>query len=151
MAFLIFCISDTVVQLGLIGNPWPRVPGHEIIGDIVAVHPSVTEWKVGQRVGAPWRGGYCGHCQKCQAGIFTACAVGPTRTTGAQTPHRLRSELTPAPGGFKDGGYSQYCLIDIEGICSIPTDVEPVEIAPMMCAGVTVYSALHPRLLASQL
>lgn len=138
--------SDTVVQAGFIGNPWPRVPGHEVIGDIVAVHPTVTGWKVGDRVGAPWRGGHCNVCKNCQAGLFTACEVGTTYTTGKRAPRMYCSlPLTSYAGGWRDGGYSQYCIIDITGICPLPNDIEPVEMAPMMCAGVTVYSAYSLR------
>ncbi len=51
------CGSDSGVQVGHMPNPWPIVPGHELVGDIVAVGNSVTRFKGGERVGGPWHGG----------------------------------------------------------------------------------------------
>jgi D-arabinose 1-dehydrogenase-like Zn-dependent alcohol dehydrogenase len=52
------CHSDNIVQSGGMGNPFPIVPGHEIIGDVVAIGTGEPKWKVGDRVGGPWHGGY---------------------------------------------------------------------------------------------
>lgn len=46
-----------MVQTGILGNTFPRIPGHELIGDIVAVGDGENKWKVGDRVGGPWHGG----------------------------------------------------------------------------------------------
>ena len=51
------CHSDSLVQDGLMGNSFPRVPGHEIIGNIAAIPKGENKWKVGDRVGGPWHGG----------------------------------------------------------------------------------------------
>lgn len=51
----------------------PLIPGHETIGDIVAVGPGVKPWKVGDRVGAPWHGGHDGICRWCKEGMNQAC------------------------------------------------------------------------------
>lgn len=63
--------SDEMVKSGHV--PLPRVPGHEIIGDVVAVHPSEGIWRVGQRVGAAWHGGHCNSCTRCRSGDFVTC------------------------------------------------------------------------------
>ncbi len=53
--------------------PLPRVPGHEVIGDVVAVSSQETQWKIGQRVGAGWHGGHCATCTRCRAGDYLTC------------------------------------------------------------------------------
>src|SRR4051812_7408709 len=51
------CHSDSLVQQGLLGNKFPIIPGHEVIGNVVAVGDGETKWKIGDRVGGPWHGG----------------------------------------------------------------------------------------------
>jgi D-arabinose 1-dehydrogenase-like Zn-dependent alcohol dehydrogenase len=51
------CHSDSMMQDGSLGNSFPIIPGHEIIGTVAAVPDSEKKWKVGQRVGGPWHGG----------------------------------------------------------------------------------------------
>lgn len=55
------------------GASLPRIPGHEIVGDIVAVHSREKTFKIGERVGGGWHGGHCFTCQYCRVGDFTAC------------------------------------------------------------------------------
>lgn len=52
---------------------FPIVPGHEIVGDVVAVSPTEKLWQVGQRVGAGWHGGHCHSCERCRAGDYMTC------------------------------------------------------------------------------
>jgi D-arabinose 1-dehydrogenase-like Zn-dependent alcohol dehydrogenase len=54
------CHSDVAVQEGIFGNSFPIIPGHEIIGNVVAVPDSEKKWKEGDRVGGPWHGGHDG-------------------------------------------------------------------------------------------
>lgn len=67
---------------------FPIIPGHEVIGDVVAVGDNVTRWKVGDRVGGPWHGGHDGTCKQCNRGLFQICnngAVnGVTRNGGCE-------------------------------------------------------------------
>jgi D-arabinose 1-dehydrogenase-like Zn-dependent alcohol dehydrogenase len=51
------CHSDSMVQDGSMGNSYPRVPGHETIGEVVAIPQGENKWKLGDRVGGPWHGG----------------------------------------------------------------------------------------------
>ena len=67
------CHSDSIVTNAQMGVQLPRVPGHEIIGKVVAVGPGEKKWKVGQRVGSGWHGGHCGICDRCRAGDFVTC------------------------------------------------------------------------------
>src|SRR5580765_5821932 len=71
------CHSDARVKEGLWpGLQYPRVPGHEVTGTIDAVGAGVTRWRVGQRVGVGWNGGYCGQCDQCRRGNMLACETG---------------------------------------------------------------------------
>jgi D-arabinose 1-dehydrogenase-like Zn-dependent alcohol dehydrogenase len=54
------CHADHTIGSGAYGSPFPLVPGHETIGNVVAVGEGEDKWKVGDRVGAPWHGGHCG-------------------------------------------------------------------------------------------
>src|SRR5262245_33535825 len=71
------CGSDVmVVEGGLPGIEYPRVPGHEIVGTIEAMGRGVTDLELGQRVGVGWNGGYDGRCDACRRGDFTSCRLG---------------------------------------------------------------------------
>lgn len=61
---------------------FPAIPGHEVIGDVVAAHPSVKGFQVGDRVGAPWQRGYCGKCANCVAGQLMGCDKAMFYNTG---------------------------------------------------------------------
>jgi D-arabinose 1-dehydrogenase-like Zn-dependent alcohol dehydrogenase len=120
------CHSDTVVTGGLLpGIEYPRVPGHEVIGIIDALGTGVSGWKVGQRVGIGWNGGYDGTCEHCRRGDFFACDT--SATTGISF----------------DGGYAEYLIAPQSALARVPTELSSVDAAPLMCAGVTTYNALR--------
>ncbi|KAK5085629.1 hypothetical protein LTR05_004916 [Lithohypha guttulata] len=119
------CHSDVVVQHAAFGNPLPMVPGHEIIGEVVAVPSSEKKWKEGDRVGGPWHGGHDGTCSNCIKGLYQMCQNGTVN------------------GVFRDGGYAEYVLLRTEAVVDIPKDVDPAEFAPQLCAGVTVFNSLR--------
>ncbi|KAH8594534.1 alcohol dehydrogenase GroES-like domain-containing protein [Bisporella sp. PMI_857] len=119
------CGSDHFAQDGSFGSQYPLTPGHESIGDVVAVGPGESRWKVGDRIGAGWHGGHDGTCRECQRGIFQMCQNGTVN------------------GIFRDGGYAQYVLLRSEAVVKIPTTVDPATAAPLLCAGVTVFNALR--------
>ena len=81
-------VSDEQVATEGVGFPvqYPRVPGHEIVGDVVAVPPSEKIWKLGQRVGAGWHGGHCLSCPRCRIGDYITCEK--TTINGALPPLR---------------------------------------------------------------
>jgi D-arabinose 1-dehydrogenase-like Zn-dependent alcohol dehydrogenase len=121
------CHSDSVVKEGLFpGIPYPRVPGHEVIGIIDAVGAGITQFKTGQRVGVGWHGGNCGHCDNCRRGDFFACTV-DLKTTGISF----------------DGGYGEYMIAPSIALARVPDELSSVECAPLMCAGVTTFNALR--------
>ena len=120
------CHSDSVTKNGLFpGISYPRVPGHEIAGVIDALGEGVAGWDLGQRVGVGWNGGYCGHCESCRRGKFFACTQ--TQITGISY----------------DGGYAEYMIAPTEALANIPKELSAEEAAPLLCAGVTTYTALR--------
>lgn len=121
------CHSDTFTKEGLFpGIQYPRVPGHEVAGLIDAIGPNVARWKVGDRVGVGWHGGSCGYCDSCRRGDSFACQTA-TRITGITY----------------DGGYAEYMIAPAQTLAAIPAELEPVEAAPLMCAGITTFNALR--------
>jgi D-arabinose 1-dehydrogenase-like Zn-dependent alcohol dehydrogenase len=120
------CHSDSFTQMGAFpGIEYPRVPGHEIIGMIDAVGPDVPEWKVGTRVGVGWHGGHCGYCVRCRHGDFITCVRGQV------------------PGIHYDGGYADHVIVPFEALAAVPPELNAMEAAPLMCAGITTYNALR--------
>lgn len=103
----------------------PRVPGHEVVGRIVALGehtPSI--WKVGQRVGVGRLGGHCGECVQCRQGRFQLC------------------QNQPVLGATCDGGYAEMMLARATGLVSIPNELDAEEAAPILCAGIATFNAL---------
>lgn len=120
------CHSDLFVKEGLFpGIEYPRVPGHEVAGVIEDVGPGVRAWKTGQRVGVGWHGGDCFQCTSCRVGDFIAC------------------ENAKITGISFDGGYAEYMLAPQEALALIPEELNAVEAAPLLCAGITSYNALR--------
>ena len=119
------CHSDSIVKEGVMPIQYPRVPGHEVVGMIDALGDGVGDWKVGQRVGIGWHGGYCGKCEPCRRGQFFACVTG--QVTGVTL----------------DGGYAEYMIANSTALALIPDELAFVEAGPLVCAGVTTFNALR--------
>ena len=102
----------------------PFIPGHEGVGHVVAVGAGVTHIKEGDRVGIPWLHSACGHCEHCLGGWETLCHA--QSNTGYSV----------------NGGFAEYALAEAEYVGHLPASVGFVEIAPILCAGVTVYKGL---------
>ncbi|MGP4713427.1 MULTISPECIES: alcohol dehydrogenase AdhP [unclassified Psychrobacter] len=102
----------------------PLIPGHEGVGLITAVGDNVHHVKEGDRVGVPWLYSACGHCTHCLGGWETLC---------------LRQKNA---GYSVNGSFAEYVLADADYVGIIPESVDSVEIAPVLCAGVTVYKGL---------
>ncbi len=123
------CHSDSLVKEGhWPGLHYPRVPGHEVAGVIDSVGPGVpeTQWKPGQPVGVGWHGGHCGYCDACRSGDFFGCSIA-LQITGISF----------------DGGYAEYMLAPAIAVARMPAELQPIEAAPLMCAGITTYNALR--------
>jgi len=120
------CHSDALTKEGgWPGIQYPRVPGHEVAGAIDAVGPGVVGWEEGQPAGVGWHGGYDGRCDHCRRGDFFACVTG--QVTGITY----------------DGGYAEYLIAPVSAVARMPAGLDPVEAAPLMCAGLTTFNALR--------
>ena len=104
-------------------NP-PFIPGHEGGGFVAGVGAGVTHVKEGDRVGVPWLYSACGHCDHCMGGWETLCES--QRNTGYSV----------------NGGFAEYAIADPNYVGHLPDNIPFVEIAPILCAGVTVYKGL---------
>ena len=102
----------------------PFIPGHEGVGFVAALGAGVKGIKEGDRVGVPWLHTACGHCEHCITGWETLC-------DGQQM-----------TGYTVNGAYAEYVLADPGYIGQLPAHVGFSEIAPVLCAGVTVYKGL---------
>ncbi|AZL07549.1 MAG: alcohol dehydrogenase AdhP [Brevibacterium aurantiacum] len=102
----------------------PLIPGHEGVGTVEKVGPDVTDVKVGQMIGNAWLWSACGTCEHCRQGWETLCEQ-------------------QVNGGYGiDGSFGEYMLVDTKFAAIIPEGSDPYEIAPVLCAGVTVYKGL---------
>src|SRR5258707_13353274 len=119
------CHSDSATVEGILPIQWPRVPGHEAVGRIDAIGEDVQGWTVGQRVGVGFLGGSCGYCEYCRDGDLVNCKN--QNYTGVQ----------------QDGGYAESMIAKTSGLMSVPDDLSSVDAAPLLCAGLTTFSALR--------
>jgi alcohol dehydrogenase/propanol-preferring alcohol dehydrogenase len=120
------CHSDTLVREGgWPGMKYPRVPGHEVVGIIEAIGAGVTGFSRGERVGVGWYGGHDGRCDPCRRGQLFACK------NGAVT------------GLTFDGGYAERMNVVAMALARVPDGLDPLDAAPLMCAGVTTFNALR--------
>jgi alcohol dehydrogenase, propanol-preferring len=103
----------------------PVILGHEIVGRVVERGAEVRELQVGDRVGVPWVHWTCGECEACREGNENLCA---------------KQQIT---GVTVDGGYAELAKAPASHATKIPEKLSPVEAAPLLCAGVTVYRAIH--------
>ncbi|HGV4155691.1 TPA: alcohol dehydrogenase AdhP [Escherichia coli] len=102
----------------------PFIPGHEGVGHVVAVGAGVKHIREGDRVGVPWLYSACGHCEHCLGGWETLC-------------HSQQNA-----GYSVNGKFAEYCLADANYVGLLPDNVDFHHIAPVLCAGVTVYKGL---------
>ena len=102
----------------------PFIPGHEGVGEVIEIGEGIDHLKVGDTVGIPWLYSACGHCDHCYAGWETLC------------------KQQQNSGYSVNGSFAEYCLADGEYVGVIPEGVDLLAIAPILCAGVTVYKGL---------
>jgi len=102
----------------------PLVLGHEVTGTIAAAGDGVNEFNVGDRVGVPWLHWTCGECEFCLMGRETLCS---------------KQQVT---GCTVDGGFAEFLKAKASHIAKLPDDLSFEEAAPLLCAGLTVHSAM---------
>ena len=119
-------------------NEWfegifPMVPGHEIAGEVIGVGSGVKNFKVGERVGVGTFVDSCRECEYCLEGNQNYCLKGNVQTYNGR---HYDGEPT-------FGGYAKEIVVDQNYVLSIPDNLDLAAAAPLLCAGVTVYSPLH--------
>jgi len=120
------CHSDSLPIFGHWPNlKFPIVPGHEVVGTVVAVDADAKRWKIGSRVGRGWHGNHCFECHGCLSGDFYACSK--SGTTGISF----------------DGGYGEYMVAPWEALAAVPANLSSADAAPLLCAGLTVFNSMR--------
>jgi uncharacterized zinc-type alcohol dehydrogenase-like protein len=129
------CHSD----LHQVRNDWgwasfPLVPGHEIIGRVIAVGPQVLRHRVGDAVAVGCMVDSCQDCEQCQQGQEQYCRNGMTQT------YADKDRISGAPN---QGGYSRHLVVREEFVLRVPAGLDLARSAPLLCAGVTTWSPLR--------
>jgi propanol-preferring alcohol dehydrogenase len=102
----------------------PFVPGHEGVGIVERLGAGVLNRTIGERVAIPWLGSACGECRYCIDGRETLC------------------EAQQNSGYSVDGAFAEYALASAKYVVTVPDGIDPLDAAPLTCAGVTTYKAL---------
>ena len=127
------CHSDIHTVRGDWGpQPYPVVPGHEIVGVVTEVGSEVSRHAVGDRVGVGCFVGSCRQCPSCLAGDEQFCRVAPVPTYVG----------VDRDGTVTQGGYSTHVVVDEHFVLQVPAGLDPAATAPLLCAGITTYSPL---------
>lgn len=120
------CRTDLHLQDGeLPPHRLPVVPGHQIVGEVVALGRQVGGLRAGQRVGVPWLGWTCGECDFCRRGQENLCD---------------RARFT---GYDRDGGFAEFTVADARFCLALPQGYGDLEVAPLLCAGLIGFRALR--------
>jgi propanol-preferring alcohol dehydrogenase len=119
------CHTDALTIEGVFPIDYPRVPGHEAVGRIEAIGAGVKGWEIGQRVGVGFLAGHCGYCRLCREGRLANC------------------ENQTFTGIHHDGGYAESMIAQASGLVSVPDELDSIAAAPLLCAGLTTFSALR--------
>jgi uncharacterized zinc-type alcohol dehydrogenase-like protein len=129
------CHSDIHTVNGDWGRqPYPVVPGHEIVGRVTEVGSSVTRHQVGDRVGVGCFVNSCRECDNCRNGDEQHCSTpgGGVGTYAAKD----------RDGSFTQGGYSTHVVVDADFALQVPEGMNPAAATPLLCAGITTYAPL---------
>lgn len=106
-------------------SKYPFIPGHEIVGTVVAVGSHVLDRTTGERVGVGWQSDSCGICEWCRQGDEHLCAKAQPTCVG------------------RNGGYADRIRVNSRFAIPVPAVLESENVAPLLCAGITVYSPLR--------
>ncbi|MCP2258476.1 alcohol dehydrogenase, propanol-preferring [Streptoalloteichus tenebrarius] len=120
------CRTDLHVAEGDLPVHRPGVvPGHEVVGEVVALGAAVTGFSLGERVGVAWLRGTCGECRYCLAGRENLC------------PYSVYT------GWDEDGGYAEFATVPADFAYRLPEGYPDEKLAPLLCAGIIGYRALR--------
>jgi uncharacterized zinc-type alcohol dehydrogenase-like protein len=115
------------------GSLYPMVPGHEILGRVSEIGANVKKFKTGDLVGVGCFVDSCRECEACKEGIEQYCEVGMVPTYNGKDKQ----------GTLTFGGYSEKITVDSNYVLHIPENLDPAAAAPLLCAGITLYSPLR--------
>jgi uncharacterized zinc-type alcohol dehydrogenase-like protein len=132
IAYCGVCHSD----LHQVRNEWrnttyPCVPGHEIVGHVIAVGRNVTRFRTGEAAAVGCMVGSCRTCSACKQGLENYCEVSLNPTYNG---------VDPVIGGPTFGGYSDRIVVDQHFVLKVPEGMDLAATAPLLCAGITTYS-----------
>lgn len=120
------CRTDLhVVDGDLTAPKLPLIPGHQIVGRVEALGEGAAGFALGDRVGVPWLGGSCGHCDHCRAGRENLC------DEAVYTGYQI------------DGGFAETCVADARFCFPLPEGYPDLQAAPLLCAGLIGYRSLR--------
>ncbi|XP_041991371.1 probable cinnamyl alcohol dehydrogenase 1 [Salvia splendens] len=127
------CYADVAWTRNVMGHSnYPLVPGHEIVGIVKEVGSNVDRFKVGEHVGVGTYVNSCRQCEYCDSGIEVHCAKGSVFTFDG----------VDVDGTITKGGYSSYIVVHERYCFRIPENIPPQLAAPLLCAGITVYTPM---------
>lgn len=130
-----YCHTDAVFASGAMWQDLPRVGSHEFAGTILAMGSNVSpnlNLKVGLPIGIPGRAFHpCGTCYEC------------TNNDGDPEGYGVWCTKAGNLGLSKDGGFQEYCIVDSRQVAPVPSNMTAVDVAPLMCAGLTIWNALQ--------
>lgn len=113
---------------------FPMVPGHEIVGVVTAIGQQVSKFSIGDRIGVGVFIDSCRKCENCARGLQQYCLEGMTGTYNGYERNSTQIAF---------GGYSNYFVIDQDFAVKVPNSLELSAVAPLLCAGITLYSPLR--------
>lgn len=118
------CRTDLHIIDGELDQPaLPLIPGHQVVGEVVALGDNTTRFKPGERIGVPWLGGSCGHCSYCHSGQENLC------DDALYTGYQL------------NGGMAEYAVARADFCFPLPSNYSDIQVAPLLCAGLIGYRA----------
>ena len=118
------CRTDLHIVDGELEAPqFPIIPGHQIVGEVVGLGSQQRKFRIGDRVGVPWLGKTCGHCRFCDNEQENLCDT--AIYTGLHT----------------HGGFAEYSVAEAEYCFSIDSELDDIQLAPLLCAGLIGYRA----------
>lgn len=120
------CRTDLhVVEGELAVRRSPLIPGHQIVGRVMAVGPRVQGFAIGERVGVAWLNRTCGNCEYCRSGRENLC------------------DQAAFTGWTVDGGYAEYAIAPASFSYHLPDGFDDIQAAPLLCAGIIGYRCLR--------
>lgn len=127
------CHSDLHHVKGDFPTVYPVVPGHEMVGIVAKIGKGVTKVKVGDKVGVGCLVDSCGECDACKSGYEQYCNNFVLTYSG----------IDKIDGKVTYGGYSENIILREKFCLKVPDSIELAKAAPLLCAGITSYSALN--------